>query len=263
MRKKIIVLLTSLLILCCKTIEEKSINKPNVMKVDTVLIESSKGNQENGATAIIEFVVFFDRDEISDISSMIIESPVGSKWTFDKKIINDKYNPEDLNIYFDTLTSSLHKHYLPLGKYSLIINFSNYSQTLYHFDVYGRGDVTMSSGKIYSEEVENTPKILTIPENYSARITDNDLILEFESTDEIINNGYIWLYNDEKNCIGVEGWFSDIKDFESIGFNQYVFDITNINDEIKHVELVLYSDTTTMNDKTRYWCRTGDFPITE
>lgn len=261
MKKYILTILLLLTVFACKTTKEKSMNKPNLIRVETVLIESSKGVQDNGATTIIEFILYFDRDEISDVSSIIIESPSGSKWTFDQNTINNKYNPENLSIYFDTLTSSLHKHYLPLGEYTLTINFSNYSQTTYDFNVYGRGDVTMTYGNIYSEEVDTSPKILRTPTGYAAKIIGNDLILNFDSSDEIINNGYIWLYNDNKHCIGVEGWFSDIKPLESKGSNQYIFDITNIKDQVKHVELVLYSDTTSMNDKTIYWCRTGDFPI--
>lgn len=251
------------LVLSCNTTKSKKIIKPNVLKVDTVLIESSKGNQESGATSIIEFNIYFDKNDISDISSIVIESSEGSKWSFDRDTISNKYNSKESKLYFESLTSSLHKHYLPLGNYSLIVNYENNPQLDYSFFVYGRGDVNMTSGRIYTEEVDETPKILSTPTSYTAFIDGDNLVLNFTSTDEIINNGYIWVYNNDGNCIATEGWFSDSKNANSIGENQYVFDISNIKDDVKHVELVLYSDITSMNDKTIYWCRTGSFPISE
>ena len=47
----------------CTTIETINENKPLVLKVDTTLIESSKRIQENCATSIIEFQLFFDSIE--------------------------------------------------------------------------------------------------------------------------------------------------------------------------------------------------------
>lgn len=197
------------------------------------------------------------------MNSIIIESPEGSKWSFDKEYIKGKFNHEEPKLYFDTLTSSIHKHHIPLGKYILIVNYENDLSQEYKFLVYGRGDINLVSGSIFTEEVSTSPKILNTPTNYNAYLDGDNLILNFESSDEIVTDGYIWLYNKNKDYLSVEGWFSDVKPVVNNGSNQYVFNIREIKDHVEYIELVLYSDTTTMNDKTIYWCRTGDFPITK
>lgn len=250
-----------LIISSCKSSDELNLNKPLVVKVNTILIESSKGTQENGATSIIEFEVFFDKTDLTDINSMIFKSSEGSIWSFDKNTIKEKLNNEEAMLYFDTLTSSLHKDHIPLGEYSLTVNYDRHSSLEYNFSVYGRGNVEMHSGRIYTEASTENPKILATPDDYSAYIENNLLFLEFTSTDEIINDGYIWVYNEEKNCIAVEGWFSEAQSINSTGNNRYSFNVEEYKSNAKFIELVLYSNTTTMNDKTIYWCRTGAFPI--
>ncbi len=95
--------------------------KPTVVKVDTTLIESSKGLQDNGASTIIEFQLYFDTNKnLSDISSISVESPEGSNWTYSSKDFIEKYDKNSKTIVLDTLTSLKHKHYLPLPGQKLV-----------------------------------------------------------------------------------------------------------------------------------------------
>ncbi len=254
-------ILISPLLTQCKSTEIVTTSKPIILKVNTTLIESSKGIKENEATSIIEFKIHFDHTEnIEEISSIIIESPERSKWSFIQKEFN-KLNKNNGYIDFRTITSSKHKHYIPLGEYKITINYSRYEPYTYTFDVYGRGDPSLNTGRIYTEALNEEPQILTTPVDFNAKIIGNDLILSFKSTDELINNGSLRFYDENSDYIYEEVRFSDAKPIISVGNNEYTFDVTNNKENIKSLELVLWSDTNTVNDKTIYWCMTGKFPV--
>jgi hypothetical protein len=212
---------------------------PEVSKVDSRLDDRSN-DPYNGATAFIGHYIYLENPvEYDNITKLQITNSRESTWTWEGTELQENWNSEKGYFRFFCY-SSRSPHHIPLGTYTVTIYETGAQETEFQFNVYCRGNSSLISGSVYSSHDGKTPRILNVPENFSAILSDDHLDVNFDTNDDIITDAILWYYDSGDNYLGSSSWFSDYAPVLTHGSNVYTVDVSGFP-SMEYAMIALYS----------------------
>jgi hypothetical protein len=223
-------------------------NDPKIIRVNSEIYDYQIDEE---IPVIISFDAYLeDFRTANKVVSIAIEDPEGVAWNWNRTELDKNWDSKRgcYKLYY--IKTSLHKDHIPLGVYKLSMKIINNSVDVFLFTIYGRSDINMINGSIYSLKSSDEPKIILNPEIINIKKENDYVLINFNNKDEIVNDCFLWLYNEKNEFIKSSKWLSVYNQIK-IGDNEIKIPAKDLND-FNYCKFIISSKKTAYNNTVIY-----------